>query len=74
MVSTFSYIDSVLLVTVCVSWYVLPLMVSGCPSLIQVTVVAGEPVEVQVRVDDVFPGVNTKLDIFGGAGEQNDFR
>ena len=28
-------------------------MVSGCPSLIQVTVVAGEPVETQVRLDDM---------------------
>ena len=30
-------------------------MVSGRPSLIQVTVVVGEPVEIQVRVDDVAP-------------------
>ena len=30
-------------------------MVSGCPSLIQVTVVAGEPEEVQVREDDWGP-------------------
>ena len=32
-------------------------MVSGCPSLVQVTVVAGEPVEMQVRllIDDVGP-------------------
>ena len=28
-------------------------MVSGCPSLIQVTVVAGEPVETQVMLDDM---------------------
>ena len=30
-------------------------MVSGCPSLIQVTFVAGEPVEMQVRLDDIGP-------------------
>ena len=35
-------------------------MVSGSPSLIQVTVVAGEPVEVQVRVEDEDPLENTK--------------
>ena len=30
------------------------------PSLTKVTVVAGEPVEVQVRVEDEDPGVNTR--------------
>ena len=30
-------------------------MVSGCPSLIQVAVVAGEPVEIQVKVEDMEP-------------------
>ena len=35
-------------------------MVSGCPSLIQVTVVAGEPVEIQVKVEDVGPWVNPR--------------
>ena len=42
-------------------------MVSGCPSLIQVTLVAGEPVEMQVRLEDVFPGENIKLVILGFA-------
>ena len=44
-------------------------MVSGCPSLIQVTVVAGEPVEIQVRVDDMCPWVNPRCVILGGSGE-----
>ena len=44
-------------------------MVSGCPSLIQVTVVAGEPVEIQVRVDDMHPWVNPRCVILGGSGE-----
>ena len=45
-------------------------MVRGCPSLVQVTLVAGEPVEVQVRVEDENPGVNTKLVMLGAAGEK----
>ena len=52
----------------------LSLMVSGCPSLIQVTVVAGEPVDVQVRMEDKDPSVNVKLIICGEAAhveEQN---
>ena len=44
-------------------------MVSGCPSLLQVTVVAGEPVEIQVRVDDMCPWVNPRCVILGGSGE-----
>ena len=42
-------------------------MVSGCPSLIQVTLVAGEPVEIQVRVDDMDSWVNLRFVILGGA-------
>ena len=42
-------------------------MVSGCPSLIQVTVVAGEPAEMQVRLDDSGPWVNPKRVMLGGA-------
>ena len=45
-------------------------MVSGCPSLIQVTLVAGEPLEVQINVEDEDPGMNIKhFGIFGGAGD-----
>ena len=44
-----------------------PSVVSGCPSLIQVTVVAGEPVDVQVRKEDKDPTVNAKLVICGEA-------
>ena len=62
--------DWVLLSTHCDNWYVLPSTTSGSPSLIQVTLVAGESVEVQVRVDNGSPGVNTKLVILGGAGEK----
>ena len=42
-------------------------MVSACPSLIQVTVVAGEPVEMQVKLLAV--GSNSKLEIVGRAGK-----
>ena len=45
-------------------------MVSGCPSLIQVTVVAGEPVEMQVRLDDMDPWVNPRCVMLGGAGKE----
>ena len=37
------------------------------PSLVKVTVVAGEPVEVQVKVEEDVPGVYTRLVILGGA-------
>ena len=42
--------------------------VSGCPFLVQETVVAGEPVEVQVRVEDESEVNATML---GGAGRRN---
>ena len=45
-------------------------MVSGCPSFIQVTVVAGEPVEIQVRVDDTGSWVNSRCVILGGSREE----
>ena len=48
MVSTVSYPPVAALVTTCVCWYS-PLMVIMTPSFLQVTVVAGPPVEVQVR-------------------------
>ena len=43
-------------------------MVSGCPFLIQVTLVAGEPVEIQVRVEDMDPRVTDVM--LGVAGEE----
>ena len=46
-----------------VSWWVVALRVITTPSLLQVTVVAGPPVEVQVRVLDVLSKV--KLVILG---------
>ena len=48
MVSTVSYVPVVVLVTTCVLLYVAFLVITA-PSFIQVTVVAGPPVEVQVR-------------------------
>ena len=47
IVSTFSYVPVVVSVTICVCWYV-ALRVITPPSFVQVTVVAGPPVEVQV--------------------------
>ena len=44
-------------------------MVNGCPSLIQVTLVAGEPVEIQAKVEDVGSWVNPRWVMLGGAGK-----
>ena len=44
-------------------------MVSGCPFLIQVTLVAGEPVEIQVTLEDMLPRVTDV--ILGGTGEEH---
>ena len=46
-------------------------MVSGCPSLIQVTLVAGEAVEMQVRLDELDPWVNPRWAMLGGAGKDS---
>ena len=71
--------DEGLLVTVCVSWKMAPSNSIDSPSLrgptvvsslVKVTVVATEPVEVQVRVEDMDPGVNTRLVMLGTAGEK----
>ena len=48
MVSTVSYVPEEELVTTCVCWYV-ALIVITAPFFLQVTVVAGPPVEVQVK-------------------------
>ena len=48
MVSTVSYVPVEELVTTCVCWYV-ALIVNTVPFFLQVTVVAGPPVEVQVK-------------------------
>ena len=45
-------------------------MVSGCSFLIQVTVVAGEPVEIQVKVDDIGSWVNSRCVMLGRAGTE----
>ena len=44
-------------------------MVSGCPFLIQVTLVAGEPVEIQVTLEDMASRVTDM--ILGGTGEEH---
>ena len=71
--------DKDLLVTVCVSWKKAPSNSTDSPSLngptvvpslVKVTVVATEPVEVQVRVEDMDPGVNVRLVMLGAAGEK----
>ena len=49
--------------------YIVPLTVSVSPSLVHVTVVAGESVEVQVRVREAESYV--RLDTVGGAEEMN---
>ena len=47
--------------------YVVSSIVRGVPSFIHVTVVAGEPVEVQVRV--VVEGLKVSLVMMGGSRE-----
>ena len=48
--------------------YVVPSTVSASPSLVHVTVVAGEPVEVQVRVREA--ASNSRSLMVGAAGEE----
>ena len=43
-------------------------MVTGCPSLVQVTVVAGEPVVVQVRAVCELMDSEVNATALGGAG------
>ena len=71
--------DKDLLVTVCVNWKIAPSNSIDSPSLngptvvsslVKVTVVATEPVVVQVRVEDMDPGVNNRLVMLGVAGEK----
>ena len=45
-------------------------MVSGCPFLIQVTLVAGEPVEIQVTLEGMLLPRVTDV-ILGGTGEEH---
>ena len=48
-------------------------MVSGHPFLVQVTVVAGEPVEIQVRVEDEREVCEVNVTILGGAGGRKNY-
>ena len=50
MVSVLLYVEVALSTRVCVNEYIVSLAGSVTPSLVHVTVVGGEPVEVQVRV------------------------
>ena len=50
MVSVLLYVEVALSTRVCVNEYIASLAGSVTPSLVHVTVVGGEPVEVQVRV------------------------
>ena len=55
--SVFWYMPSTLSTIICVCWWVV-LGVITAPSFVQVTVVAGPPVEVQVRVLDSLSNVS----------------
>ena len=50
MVSVLLYVEVALSTRVCVNEYIVSLAGSVTPSLVHVTVVGGEPVEVQARV------------------------
>ena len=71
--------DKDLLVTVWVNWNMAPSNSIDSPSLnvptvvsslAKVTVVATEPVEMQVRVEDEAPRENVRLAMLGTAGEK----
>jgi len=62
MVSTVSYVPVVVSVTTCVCWYVTLLVITP-PSFLQATVVAGPPVDVQVR--DLVVSLNTSAVVVG---------
>ena len=49
-------------------------MISGRPFLVQETVVAGEPVEVQIRVEDEFEDSEVNDTMLGGAGRRKVFQ
>ena len=69
MVSVLLYVEVALSTRVCVNEYIVSLAGSVTPSLVHVTVVGGEPVEVQVRVvkeDETFRSNVTR----GAAGRK----
>ena len=71
MVSVLLYVEVALSTRVCVNEYIVSLAGSVTPSLVQVTVVGGEPVEVQVRVvkeEEVF--CSNKVVTRGTAGRR----
>ena len=59
------------LVRVCIKWYVEPSTVSSLPSFLHLTLVAGPPVEMQLKVLVVALNVSSKiLGIPGKMGEK----
>lgn len=57
-------------VRVCTNWYVEPSTVSSLPPILQVTLVAGPPVEMQVRV--LLVALNVSSEMLGMPGEMGE--
>ena len=57
-------------VRVCTNWYVEPSTVSSLPPILQVTLVAGPPVEMQVKV--LVVALNVSSEILGMPGEMEE--
>ena len=64
--------EVVLSVRVCINWYVEPSTVSSLPPILQVTLVAGPPVEMQVSV--LVVALNVSSEILGMPGEMGENR
>ena len=60
----------VLFVRVCINWYVEPSTVSSLPPILQVTLIAGPPVEMQVS--DLVVALNVSSEILGMPGEMGE--
>ena len=62
--------EVVLFVRVCINWYVEPSTVSSLSPILQVTLAAGPPVEIQVRV--LVVALNVSSEIMGTPGEMGE--
>ena len=62
--------EVILFVRVCVNWYVEPSTVSSFPPILQVTLVAGPPMEMQVS--DLVVALNVSSEIVGVPGEMGE--
>ena len=60
----------VLFVRVCIKWYVEPSTVSSLPPILQVTLVAGPSMEMQVS--DLVVALNVSSEILGMPGEMGE--